>query len=593
MEGIYDPASDREDLIHMEIVLWRNYLRTAAWFLLVALLFKSVLLFRKYAPWIHDHWNEVGKGFAIFLVLIALSAMLFWLFRPKTKVAETEGQAVWYILAVACGLLFAIFYLHDITYNPLVLWGEWRSSIGAAIRIWNNLSVGSFYPPSIYNIGMGYFYLPLYATFGESIWAAKIMYLVCWILALSALTVVWKRWYGNEGMLSVLVIVSTLAYGLAVQRNYKWHVISVLLVATMFWIISQIERHQRVIGYLFLLIALSFGIICYYICFIYLIFMIFYLLLGHESRPVINPIWARQNIVFFILIAITVVFYIGVPPFFSPSFLPAFMKQLRISGHLTGNRLTFPSFYSATFLELFFKKISSMASLTLVLGLGAGIVNFKKDWIARFSIVGFFVISMVIMLTTPFHDIAHGNYVIVFVFLVMAYGIYSFLIRIPWTIVRQIVVVSLAWYLVWQEYPIYEANFWSNGCYALPGVVALYDMKMSEISHDKVIFVSGRGTEEAFPFELFSDVSPTYEYSYLSRKLLCCRSLEGLRPAIESLITTPAAKHGSIKAYLATSVDRKHLDEVLKGLHYLCYEISYFEQEWHGKVPVYKLVILQ
>lgn len=202
------------------------------------------------------------------------------------------------------------------------------------------------------------------------------------------------------------------------------------------------------------------------------------------------------------------------------------------------------------------------------------------------------MISMVIILTTPFHDIGHGTYIIMFVFLVMAYGIYSFLIRIPWTIVRQIAVVSLLWTLALQEYPIYEREFWTiHGSYIVGGCIALYDMKVSKISSKDIVFFPGGGveaTEGGFEGETFNNGFQKREYSYLSPSIRCFRSLEGLRRGMESLITTP--KHGSIIAYLSTSVSPKELDDALWGLDYQCYEVSYFEREWHGKVSVYKLV---
>lgn len=571
---------------------WRNYFRTLAWFLLVALLFKGVLLFRIYALQIHHNWNETGKGYAIFLGLIASSAMLFRLFRPESKAPSTKGQSTWCILALACGVLFMVFYLHDIVYNPLILCGEWAHSTWSAANIWERLSRGVFIPPPAYNIGIGYFYLPLYALVGHSIWAAKALYLVCWILSLCILTVVWKRWYGNEGMLSMLAVVSTLAYGLAVQRNYKWHVIAVLLVATLFWIVSRLERRPRFIEYLYLIGVLVVGTVCYHNCIVYTIFISVYLLARFKcGSGAKRNIWIGVAGIWFLILSCITAAYLWKHYGWFDRGAIRIIKQW-----YSGGKILYPPLFPATYLYLFFKETGSIASLTLILGLGAAIVDCRKEWIAKFALIGFLMISVALMLTFPFSDTSQGNNIIIFVFLVMAYGIYSFLTRIPWTIVRQIAVVSLLWALTLQEYPCYEAYYWNDGCHPFPGAVALYDLKMSRIYPEDVIFFPGLDVKAAeggiFSYELYSNGFRKREYASLSRSIRCFRSLEGLRLGVDALMEQPTFERGTIKAYLSTAVDREKLSEALDGLNYLCYEVSYFEREWHGKVSVYKLVIL-
>ena len=574
-----------------------KYLRIMVRFALAALLVLGVFLLRRYTVEALE-WYGVGRGYATFLGLVAIATLLFRFSPPGTKVSETEGRVVWGILAGACGLLFTLFYLHDIVYNPLVLFGEWRSSSATSVRIWEKLSSGSLLPPPGYNLGMGYLYLPLYALVGESVCAVKGLYLACWTLAVGTLTAVWWRQYRYEGALSILLVVSTLAYGLAALRDYKWHAVAALLTATLFWVMSRIERKKGIGGYLLLACMLAAGIVCYHACIAYVVFAALYLLLGRESRPGGKcGIWmGGRGVGLLALIAVAAAAAWMCRGFFSHRLA----DQLRwtFAGGL-GSWNT--KFHLVTFLSLFFEKTSPVASLALVIGLGAGIADFRREWIARFSTTGFLVIGLAVMITFPFTDISHANCIIMFVFLVMAYGIYSVLTRIPWVMARQIAIVLLAWCLARQEYALYETHFWNNGCqklypenYNMQGVVALYDLRMSETPSKGVIFFPGRGVEAAaggFGWWIHDDVFAMREYSPWGCTLRYFRSLEGLRRGVESLMAARAGTCSPIKAYISTAVGRKSLDEALRGLSYQCNEITYFEREWRSRIPVYKLVI--
>ncbi|MEJ2746157.1 MAG: hypothetical protein P8123_10815, partial [bacterium] len=140
---------------------------------------------------------------------------------------------------------------------------------------------------------------------------------------------------------------------------------------------------------------------------------------------------------------------------------------------------------------------------------------------------------------------------------------------------------------------IFKAYFWSNGCHAIEPVVALYDLKMSENPFRGMIFFPADGVspERGGFGSFYWEIIATREYSTWFSSLRYFRSLEGLRRSVEALMTTPAGKRGTIKAYVSTSVDRKKVDEALRGLNYRCDEVAYFAQEWRSRIPVYKLVI--
>lgn len=568
-------------------VAWRYYFGVAAWFLMIALLFLGLLLFRKYMPWFNAGWGGVKKGGAIFLGLVALAGILFRFSPSKAEAPAGEGRVVWAILAGSFGLLFAYFYLHDFVYNPPVLCSEWRSALVSSYRIWQKLSAGSLLPPPIYNIGMGYFYLPIYALIGESIWAAKVLYLVFWTLAIGMMTIVWWRWYRYEGALSFLVIVSTLAYGLAVERRYKWHAIAALLVAVLFWLASKLERRRRFRVYLLFAGALGAGIVCYYGCRVYVVFAIVYLLGSSAIARRFNwtGVW---GIVPLTLIAVAAVALCECYLFWGNT---GFIGILR--GYRAGGQSNYPSFIPETFFDHFFRKTGPAASLALVLGLGAGIADFKRSWIARFSTTGFLLLGLALVATFPFTNIDEANYIVMFVFLVMAYGIYSVIIRIPWTIVRQVVMVLLVWCLARQEYPLYEEFFWCDGCYAIPPMVALLDLNMTGTPSRDVVFLPGDGVEPAQGGfgSFWWEVSMMREYSAWFSSMRYFKTLDDLRRNVEALMAAPAGGRGVIKAYVSTAVDREEIDEALEGLNYRCYEIAYFVREWRARIPVYKVVI--
>jgi hypothetical protein len=439
----------------------------------------------------------------------------------------------------------------------------------------------------MYNIGMVYFYLPIYAFIGESICAAKVLYLVFWTLAIGMMTVVWWRWYRYEGMLSFLVIVSTLAYGLAAERRYKWHTVAALLVAVLFWLASKLERRRGIMVYFLLAGALAAGFVCYYGCRMYVLFVIIYLLASFSI--VRHDSWmGRWGVVPLALVAAVAMALFERCVFGAST---GFMGILR--GYWVGGQSAYPSFIPATFLDLFFRKTGSAASLALVLGLGAGIAEFKKSWIARFSTIGFFLLGLALLITFPFTNIDEANYIIMFVFLVMAYGVYSVLIRVPWTVVRQAVIVLLVWFLARQEYPLYETFFWCNGCHSGPPIVALLDLKMSGTPVKDVVFLpeDGLKPEQGGFGRFWWEISMMREYSAWFSSMRYFKSLEDLRRSVEALMPTSAGKRGAIKAYVSTSIDREKINEALDGLNYRCDEITYFEREWRARIPVYKLVI--
>lgn len=571
-------------IAHNGNVSWRYYLGIAAWFLLIALLFLGLLSFRERMPWYNGGWTGVGKGAAVFFGLVALAGMLFRFSPSEARVLDGEGRVVWGLLAGACGLLFASFYLHDFVYNSPVLWGEWRSALVSSQRIWDTLSAGSLMPPPMYNIGMGYFYLPIYALIGESILATKVLYLVFWTLALGMTAVVWRRWHGCEGALSFLVVVSTLAYGLAAERRYKWHAVAALLVAALFWLASRLERRRGITTHFLFACALAAGIVCYHGCRVYLVFVLVYLL-GTSS------IVRRGNWMWIVPSALIAVAMAALCERWIFGGGSGFIGILR--GYRAGGRSAYPSFIPETFLDLFFRKTGPVASLALVLGLGAGIADFKRNWIAAFSTAGFFLLGSALMATFPFTNIDEANYIVMFVFLVMAYGIYSIVIRIPWTIMRQAVMLLTVWCLARQEYPLYGEFFWSNGCYAMPPIVALLDLKMTETPFKDAVFFprDGVGPAQGGFGSFWWEVSMMREYTTWFSALRYFDSLEDLRRGVDALMVESDGKRGAIKAYVATTVDREEIDEALDGLNYRCDEIAYFAREWRVRIPVYKLVI--
>ncbi|MCX6354743.1 MAG: hypothetical protein NTZ78_07565 [Candidatus Aureabacteria bacterium] len=576
---------------------WRHCLWIMGRFALAALLVWGVFLFRSYMLTMPCEWHTVARAYAALLCFIAIATLFFRLSPPQTKALGTEGRVVWGVLAGACALLFALFYLHDIAYNPLVFFGEWRSSLTSTRIIWNKLSTGSLIPPSRYHLGMGYFYLPLYALLGESIWAVKLLYLACWTVAVGILTVIWWRRYGYEGALSILLVASTLAYGLAALRDYKWHIAAALLAAALFWVASRLERRRGPGGYLLLVGTLAAGIVCYHGCVVYILFMIVYLLLGRESHAGSERgSWTgARGVGLLALIAVAAAAAWACSEFLSGRVV----EQLTLiygGGRWSWNL----SHILCTFLSIFFAQTGPVASLALVIGLGAGIADFRRDWIARFSTTGFLVIFAALMLTFPFNDISHANCVVMFVFLIMAYGIYSVLTLIPWTIARQIVVVLLAWCLVRQEYPNYEKYFGVNeqmGCYFgynMQGVVALYDLRISESPSEGVIFFPAPGMDVAkggFGEPVHDEVLTMREYFPWKSTLRYFKSLEDLRRGIEGQMAEPAGKPGPIKVYISTAVGRERLGEALHGLNYRCTEIAYFEREWRRRFAAYKVVI--
>ena len=233
---------------------------SAAKLVAAALLVLGIYFFIKQHPWQSHGWRGIGWSYLYFVCFVLLGiALLKWI-QPVNVPSTRYGRMAFGFLAAGMVFLFVFKYLQNIDCFPVVLCSEADNASVSSVKIWNRLSGGSLVPPKGYNLGMGYLYLPLYAIWGKSIWATKILYVVCWTLSMLAIAAVWWCEYRHEGLLSILLVISTLSYGLAIERRYKWHIVSVLLVASVFWVISRVEHRKRWYHYPLLGIVLTAGI---------------------------------------------------------------------------------------------------------------------------------------------------------------------------------------------------------------------------------------------------------------------------------------------------------------------------------------------
>lgn len=583
----------------------RRALVATAQALLLAACAWGLFLFRHHRPWMSGGWRGIAQAYASFFALIALGTVALRALPPSPRLLATMRRGVLYAAAAGLAALYALNYLSDLEYNPLVVWGEWAIAFKGAEELWERLGRGVYSPPSNYKIGVGYLYLPLYALFGPCIAALKALYLACWTWAVLALARVWKRERGWEGLFSILLVVSTLAYGRAIERTYKWHVMAAYLSAALFCAASSLDRRRAVAGFLLLAGALGFAIVGYHGCAVYLVFLAVYGLCAAACASPARKLrpWVRTVLLLGAAAAVVALVYLWPETLFR-HFEWFFRQRVvrELSGIYAYGRFALNFMQIAqSFFVVFFQRMGPLASSALVAGLAAALVDFRRAWDARFITTGFWLLWALTMALYPFNNLDEANYLVIFVYLAMAYGVHAGLVRIGNPALRLCAVVAFGACLAWQEETIYGFYYRNNCVCSHPdnrdtqGVIALYDMRKFEDPEASVVFFPAPGIPGAqggLGSAVHSVVLPMHEYAAWNGKIRYYESIASLRRLVRGALTARRGSRDRVVAYASPALDRQEMKRDLAGVRYLLSEVAYFQEEWGVRVPVCKFAFL-
>jgi len=534
-------------------------------------------------------WSRIRGAYEYLLLLIAIGIPCLMLIPTINLSPNHVHKIIYKILIIGLISLYAWKYLHDLHCIPLSLAGENNLTSIFSAEIWGRLSHWNFRPPDRYDLGLAYMYIPVHLVIGSSVWGSKLVHFFCWTLSLAIVArVLWKE-KGYEGLIALFLIVSTFSYGLAIERHCKWYAVLVMMFSAIFWLIYKIEHRGGIIYYILIPITITIATIMYRGCLIGVFIIPFYFLFTlwihretlskHPLLPIIGSI---SSIIFAYYILsnygtqIKEITLLKLVPIVTKD--PS-MQELNIA--------------LRRFLGDPISNTSKLNFIAFIFGLSAIINDFWKSWIARYA-------SLWYILTIPmilFMDIGRANYLIIFKYITMAYGAYAVLIRLPTYWLRITAIIAFAIFATQSEHILYYTNYYQTpdpGDDCAQGVLALYDIKaQNEISKSIILFPSSKFAEAHgnFQWQLYTDVLSAWEYRYLKDQLVYFDSLNELRDKIDELLDSSTILKKRIVVYISPNIGKPVLEQNLSGFHYRIEEPVYFENYWHVKVPIYKVIL--